>query len=51
MVCNDKFVFKEFLYNRKTIPFMSLGKVVSMMEFFDDIPLNMRKYEHLISHV
>jgi len=24
MICSDKFVFKEFLQNKKTIPFMSL---------------------------
>jgi esterase/lipase len=46
MVCSDKFVFKEFLYNKKTIPFMSLQLVDSMMEFFDDIPLNMRKFKY-----
>lgn len=43
MICNDKFVFKEFLQNRKTTPFMSLSLVGSMMEFFDDMPLNFRK--------
>jgi len=32
--------------NRKTIPFMSLQLISSMMEFFDDIPLNMRNFKY-----
>jgi hypothetical protein len=43
MICSDKIVYKEFLQNRKIMPFMSLKLINSMMEFFEDMPLNIKK--------
>ena len=46
MICNDKFVFKEFLHNKKTMPFMSFKLIASMMEYFDDVPLNTKGFKY-----
>lgn len=43
MICSDKLVFKEFLHNRKIMPFMSLRMAYSMMELIDDMPFNIKR--------
>lgn len=43
MICSDRRVFKEFLQNRKVMPFVSLGLLNSVFELFDDLPRNLPK--------
>eukprot|EP00347_Sterkiella_histriomuscorum_P006574 403352255 len=46
LICSDKRIFQEFLQNRKMIPFMSLGLIGSMVEYFKDMPLNAQDFKY-----
>ncbi|CDW81614.1 alpha beta fold family protein [Stylonychia lemnae] len=46
LVCRDKIVFREFLQNRKFIPFMSLGQIDSIIDFHSDLPVNIQDYKY-----
>ena len=43
-ICSDKRVFRDFLQNKKVMPMISLKLISSFIEFFNDIPYNIRSF-------
>lgn len=41
LICSDKKIFRDFLQNRKMIPFISLALAKSFMDYTEDLPLNL----------
>jgi len=46
LISRDPRVMRDFLTNRKVVPFISLGLTRSMLEYIDDIPYNLGHFHY-----